>query len=109
MTHIGWILLGTYLLWPTYIAAMQLLRARDEGRLGAVASKLAIPIIVAGYALDVAVNATFFTALFLEAPHELTVTDRLKRHIADNTWRGRIARWFARELLDTFDPSGRHI
>jgi len=103
------VLLGTYLLWPLYIAAMSLKRVRDEGKLGPVARNMAIPIIVFGYLLDVAVNITAFSILFVEPPRDWTVTARLKRHVGKDHWRGRLARWFALHLLDAFDPSGKHI
>lgn len=100
---------ATYALWVFFLAVMHLQERRDAGTLGPVAYRLGVPILVVGYALDFIVNVGPCTLLFIEPPRETTVTARLKRHAPDNTWRGRVARWLARHLLDAFDPSGRHI
>lgn len=102
-------LAALYVLWPFYLAVMNLKRARDEGRLTKVAYVLGAPILYAGWALDIAVNCAVMTVILLELPRELTVTARLKRHANHYAWRGSIARWFALHLLDPYDPSGRHI
>lgn len=102
-------LLALYLLWPFYLAVMNLKRARDEGKLTKVAYVLGAPILYVGWALDIAVNWFVMSVILLEFPRETTVTARLKRHKYDDGFRGKIARWFALHLLDTFDPSGKHI
>lgn len=101
--------LWTYVLWGLYVLVMGLKRARDEGTLSPFTRALGIPILVAGYALDFAVNVAVLTPAFLELPRETTVTARLKRHKNADDWRGRISRWVAAHLLDPFDPDGRHI
>lgn len=98
-----------YILWPFYLAVMNLKRARDAGKLTKVAYALGAPILFVGWALDIAVNWMVMTVVLLELPREATVTARLKRHANRYTWRGRVARWFALHLLDPYDPSGRHI
>jgi len=100
---------ASYALWGMYVLVMGLKRARDAGTLSRIAYVLGVPILVAGYLLDFLVNVGPCTLLFLEPPRETTVTARLKRHAKKDTWRGRLARWFAAHLLDAFDPSGRHI
>lgn len=102
-------LLWTYVLWGMYVLVMGLKRARDAGTLTPVAHALGLPILVAGYVLDFAVNVTVCTVLLAELPRETTVTARLKRHKNADNWRGRITRWVAAHLLDAFDPDGRHI
>lgn len=98
-----------YALWLFYLAVMNLKRARDAGTLTRTAYWLGMPMFVAGITLDVLVNCVVMTVLLLELPRETTVTARLRRYKHDNRWRGRVARWFALHLLDTFDPSGQHI
>ena len=105
----GFSVSGAYVLWIMFLAVMNLQRARDSGRLGPIAYKLGVPVLVAGYALDFAVNVTVCSVVFLEPPRETTVTARLKRHVMRIGWRADLAEWIAAHLLDPFDPSGRHV
>jgi hypothetical protein len=109
MTALLTSILSLYALWLFYLAVMALKRARDAGQLTTVAYVLGLPMLVVGLALDVLVNWFVMTLLLLELPREATVTARLRRHKGDPEWRGKVSRWFALHLLDTFDPSGRHI
>lgn len=97
-----------YLLWALYIIVMSLQRARRDGTLSMPALILGAPLIVAGVVLDAIVNLTVMSVLMLELPREWLVTARLKRHCGMGTRRGSIARWMCQNLLDTFDPDGRH-
>lgn len=108
-----WVILGAvgalYALWALYLAIMALQRAQQAGQLRGAAKWAALPVVLAGYLLDVAVNLVIGSCLFLEGPRELLVTDRLQRHIcAGQGWRQRLARWVCAELLDKFDPAGTH-
>lgn len=87
---------------------MNLKRARDADKLTKTALVLGTPILSVGYLIDFLANMIPFTILFLEFPQELLVTARLSRHIHDNSWRGKVAKWFCSNLLDQFDPSGCH-
>lgn len=100
---------ASYALWVFFLAVMHLQERRDAGTLGPVAYKLGVPVLIVGYALDFAVNVVVMTVVLLEPPHETTVTARLRRHRDNATWRGSLARWVGTQLLDPFDPSGRHI
>jgi hypothetical protein len=106
------ILLGlgaTYALWFSFLAVMGLQRAKDAGLLNRTGEVLAVPILIFGYGLDVAVNWTVMTLVLLELPREATVTARLQRHNRRSTgWRKSVALWAA-PLLDPFDPSGKHL
>ena len=97
------------MLWVFYLAVMHLREARDAGRIPRFAYLPGMVALFAGYALDFFVNVVVITVVMLEVPRETTVTARLKRHRDDSGWRGAIARWLAAQLLDPFDPSGRHI
>lgn len=101
--------LALYLLWPFYLAVMNLKRARDNKQLSKVAIVLGAPILYSGWVLDVAVNWFVMTVILVELPREATVTARLKRHKHSDDFRGAVSRWFAYHLLDPYDPSGRHI
>lgn len=97
-----------YLLWALYIVVMALQRAKRAGTLPLPSLILGFPLIVAGVVLDALVNIFVMTALLWERPKEWLVTARLKRHCGQPTWRGKIATWICHNLLDAFDPDGRH-
>jgi hypothetical protein len=109
MTYPLYALAILYLLWIHYVFVMALKRARDAETLTRVAYWLGMPMLVIGLILDALVNIVVMTVILLEFPREWLVTGRLKRHAPDATWRGAVARWFALHLLDSFDPSGRHV
>lgn len=98
-----------YALWVFYLAVMNLMRARIAGRLRKPALVLGYPLLVVGVLLDVAANVLVMSVLLLEPPRELLVTKRLRRHATGTGWRRDVAMWFAVNLLDVFDPSGRHV
>lgn len=99
-----------YCLWLFYLAVMNLKRAKDEGRLSKVAHAFGMPILFAGYLLDFFCNMVPFTIFMLDLPKETTVTARMKRYVKGQAgWRKSFAVWFADNLLDDFDPSGKHI
>lgn len=105
--------LAVYALWLFYLAIMNLKRAKDAGTMTKAALILALPIGIVGYVLDIAVNVIIGTLLFLDLPklRHLTLSARLSDYYeADSThWRSRLAGWLARNLLNTYDPSGQHI
>lgn len=103
------VLTAAYGLFVFYLAVMNLKRVRDMGKLQGLALALGYPILITGLVLDLFVNVTLCTVLFLELPQEMTVTSRLKRHNRESTgWRQKLAAWFE-PMLDPFDPSGDHI
>lgn len=108
ITAAKWSVGALYVLWVIFLSVMTLFRARREGTLSKPALVLGSPVLVAGYALDIAGNVVM-TIPMLELPREWFVTTRLKRHKYAQNFRGRIARWLAAHLLDPFDPRGRHV
>jgi len=56
-----------------------------------------------GVMLDVLANFVIGTIAFREAPRELTMTERCKRHKAGHGWQKRRAEWWC-EQLGKFDP-----
>ena len=99
-----------WLLWAAYVLVMGIYRAHLAKRLGAFTTALALPWVLLGYALDVLVNLTAASVLFVELPGELLVTSRLQRHVDATAggWRHRLALWICDHLLDPFDPTGNH-
>lgn len=109
LIYAGAAFLGLWLLWVFYLAVMCLKRARDAGTLTKTAYALGQPVLIIGLLIDMLVNFTIVSIIFLEPPMEILVTSRLKRHIeSDDGWRTTLARWFCATLLDSFDPSGSH-
>ena len=90
-------------MWLLYIVGVQYKRG---GIWNAV-----LPITVAALVLDVACNYTLFALLTLDWPRakEYTFSARLRRLIHYDDWRGTLARGVAANMLDPFDPTGRHI
>jgi len=98
-----------YACWVCYVFVMALSRAKNRGTLSKTALVLGSPLLVLGLILDVLVNV-LSSVIFLDYPREWLTTTRLQRYSDYNTdFRRTIALWIAHDLLDTFDPSGRHI
>jgi hypothetical protein len=110
-----WILLSIwgatatfFLLFLVFAACME---AKRAGRTIPLFSKVIIgPAILFGALLDVAWNYTLGSLLFLQFPDvdepgfpAYTFTHRLQQQKGEFTWRGVIARWFAKQL-NVFDP-----
>lgn len=99
-----------YLLWVLYLAVMSLARARAAGTLSRTAYVLGYPLFAGGVAFNVLVNWIVLSVVFLEFPRESMFTHRVARHCKASTsgWRHRLACWICHDLLDAFDPHGRH-
>ena len=108
INFIGLFFASFYILWFMYMAIMNLKRAKENGTLSKLAFTLGIPWLILGYLLDVLFNWVFGTVLFLELPKSGVFTSRLKRHYKKQNWRGKLARFLCTNLLDAFDPSGKH-
>lgn len=105
----AWSLGAVYALWVFFLAVMNLKQASDRGTLGRAALVLGLPVIVTGYVLDMTINATLATLLFLELPREKTLSERLQRWSRTNGgFRARVAVYTLGLLLDPFDASGGH-
>lgn len=100
--------LAIYALWVYFLACMALERARNEGRLSKPALALGLCVLWPGYLLDVAVNVTVCTVVFLELPREWTVSTRVSRLEEGDGYRKAVAVWVCQNLLNPFDPSGKH-
>lgn len=108
MTIALFIFVSMTLTWGLYLSVMHLKAARDAGRLTLAAKVLGYPWLALALVVDVLFNLVTGTLLFLERPRELLFTSRVSRLNDRPGWRGDLARWFCRELLDPFDPSGGH-
>jgi len=99
-------LIFTFYTWGMYLAVMNL--KANKKKLNAISKCFAYPLLYVGVTADVLYNLTLGTIIFLELPHQFLLTDRLESHLKEPGWRGKVARWFCRNLLDPFDPKGRH-
>lgn len=98
-----------YAMWCMYVLVMGLYQAHLSKRLSGLNKILALPIVLLGYALDVAANWVIAPILFLDLPKEALVTQRLIRYKReDHGWRGNVADLICEHLLDVFDPTGDH-
>lgn len=103
-------LLSIYLLWIFYLAVMNLHRVHKTTGLSKTTFIFGVPVLAVGLLLDVLVNISVCSLLFLDIPRELTVTARLQRYNkASDGWRKKTALWIAEHFLDVFDPSGKHV
>lgn len=103
-----YLLLDLWLFFIMYVASMNMIRAYKEHKLNWLLWILCLPFVALSWVIDVIHNLTLFSVLFFELPRELTVTDRLKRHVKEQTFRGKLARWLSHTILDQFDHTGSH-
>lgn len=90
-------------MWVLYAIGIQYLRGGWW--------RLLLPITVIAAILDVLLNYSLFALLTWDRPQakELTFSQRLNRLATYIDWRGVLARWIAKYLLDWADPRGKHI
>ena len=104
-----YILIDLWIFFILYVASMGMIRAHHEGKLNWLLWILCLPFVVLSWVIDVIHNLTLFSVIFLELPKELTVTDRLKSHYKEHTFRGKLSRWIGNTLLNPFDHTGNHL
>lgn len=100
-----------YILWIAYLAIMNLKKARDENTLTKFTYYFSFPLLFMGYLLDIIINFLVGTVVFVDLPREFTLSSRLSRYVDDQpkSWRADVAKVLAKNLLDPFDPDGKHI
>lgn len=107
-----YIVLFLWVFWYLYILAMGLYRAHLQGKLKWYVYVLAAPALVIAYTVDVVAQYTIASIYFLDLPrrNEHLVTDRLQRYmlLPENNIRRRKAKFICENLLDYFDPAGKH-
>lgn len=109
MIYAAIILADLYLFFIMYVASMGMIRAHAEKKLNGVLWVLCLPFVAISIVLDFINNMTVFSLLYWEVPREWLVTDRLKRHAKEQTFRGKLSRWIAETVLNPFDHTGNHI
>lgn len=91
-----------YAMWLAYVFAIHIVNRWHELPL---ASRVlgALPAFAA-WLLDVLLNWTLLSVLFLDLPRERTITDRLHRYQGSPGVRARVSKWVCAHLLNPFDP-----
>lgn len=108
LQYAGFIVPAFYITWGWYLSIMHLKTARNQGKLTTAAKWVAYPWLALGLLADVLFNVVVGTLIFAEPPREFLFTTRVSRLNDGAGWRGKVARWFCKELLDPFDPAGKH-
>ena len=91
-----------YALWLGYVLTMHIVYRWDD--LPLASRILGAPAALLAYVLDVFLNWTLCTVLFLDLPRERTITERLHRYQQRPGLRARVAAWVCGHLLNPFDP-----
>lgn len=103
------VIAALWLFYVFYVFTMGVYRVQLAGKLTGLSKVLLMPFVVVAVLMDVACQMTVATVVFLELPKELLVTARLQRYIVgDDGWRKKVAVYICNNLLDPFDPNGKH-
>lgn len=103
------ILLSLYVFWLLFLAVMSLYRANLNKTISKLSLVLGYPILIVGAGLDLLMNVTLFSLIFLELPKEWLVTKRMQRYIKDGEgWRAKLSNFICSKLLNAFDAEGKH-
>ena len=98
----------SFITWIFYLAVMNLIAHRD--RLGRVAKAHAYLVIGIGLVIDALLNLVFSLLVFWDRPRAKLLTGTLQYHLYRGTSprRKAVVLWLCANLLDPFDPTGRH-
>ena len=102
------IYLYTLFCWVLYVAAMNFARVEKSGvAIHPFVRFNARLVWFAALPVDAALNV-LWSFLFLDIPRELILSPKLKRLKVKGGWRGKVATWVCRYVLNPFDPDGHH-
>jgi hypothetical protein len=102
------ILVATWFSWGIYLAIMHLKTMRDQNKLTPASKVFGYPWVFIFLGLDVLYNIVIGTVIFWEFPREWLFTARVSRLNDRKDWKGKLAKFLCKELLDPFDPDGSH-
>lgn len=109
MLYAAYSLLALWLLWVLFLATMNLAQSKAEGKLHGFALWAGYTVLAVGLLVDLVVQITVATVMWLEFPREWTVSGRVERLCREgHGYRLGLALWFRRTLLAPFDRSGGH-
>lgn len=108
------VFIASGMLWVLYLCVMCLKRAKDLNLITKPVIRLAEIVLMFGLFWDIICNliilAPIFIILFLDFPHEWTVTARLQRYVdLEKGFQKTFATWFAVNILNPFSQPLPHI
>lgn len=93
-----------------YLGIMNAMKNRDK--ISKAAWVFIGPLALVGVTLDCLLSVTFMTVMFADLPREFLLTSRLHRYRDqpqyEGTKRRKAAAWICENLLNAFDPDGKH-
>lgn len=99
---------GTFAFLPFYVIAQ---KARDAGTIPPAVFPLVIALLLVGGICDIVLLNIPASVIFLDLPwqqskghREITFSQRLKRLVRMQNWRGSFARWVAATFILWIDP-----
>ena len=108
MTILAW-LMATFFFWFVYATLMVISEKRKRykkfnWRYWGL-TILGYALLIPGYPYDIAYNLTWGSLMFCQLPRrgEWTFTARLQRCVGEVTWRGALARFLCRYLVEPWD------
>jgi hypothetical protein len=103
------VLLFLLVFYYSYVLFTAIYRAHLKKQLRWFHYIIFAPALVIAYLLDILAQYTVATVIFMDRPQEHLVTDRLQRYLANpNHKHFKKAKWFCENMLDIFDPTGKH-
>ena len=103
------VIVALWIFYVFYVFTMGVYRVQLAGKLTGLSKVLLMPFVVVAVLMDVMCQMTVATIVFAELPKEWLVTARLQRYIAGSDgWRKTAAMYVCNNLLDPFDPNGKH-
>lgn len=104
--HIIYALLFSLVFWILFVSIMTLYKRRKQ----LIAGFLFYTLLPIGFMIDVVYNVTLGSLIFWELPHELTLSQRMTRHIKeDDGWRKKVATWICSKLVEPWDYNHCHL
>jgi len=98
---------ATILLWGFFIVTANIIKRYKEGELSTSMKIIGWPVVIAFFLCDMAYNITYGTILFWQWPNykRLTLTARLTYILrtAPDSWRGKIAMFMCKYMIEPWD------
>lgn len=100
----GYIVLALYVMWVLYVVITLIMpMAREIKRRSPFMYYTFTSLAYATRWYDIALNVFLFSLLFLDRPRERTITERMKRYLAGEGWRHKVADWVCKNMLEPID------
>jgi hypothetical protein len=106
MMQLLWWFLCSVLFWALFANLMRIRDRHLAGKASTGTKIIGYAILIVGYPIDIIYNLTYGTIMFWSMPRkgEWTLTARMQRLVHRHDWRGSIARFICRYLVEPWDP-----